>query len=225
MTPLTIADTSRIHFRGGSTLGISRANPTKDPELLEKTPRRRSNGSASACSSRSAATTPCFTRVLAREGVARALARRARPEDDRQRSRPAARDVYTFGFQTARHIGVEIVKNLMVDAKTTVALVLRRRDGSQGRAPRARHRQGRGRDAHAHPRGVPERTRALSTRRRHARGRDHQAPRVRAHRRRRRPRRGPRRDLAGERSRGARGRRARRARSHPHRRDRLRQTS
>jgi 6-phosphofructokinase 1 len=27
--------------------------------------------------------------------------------------------VPTFGFQTARHIGVEIVKNLMVDAKTT----------------------------------------------------------------------------------------------------------
>ena len=25
----------------------------------------------------------------------------------------------TFGFQTARHIGVEIVKNLMVDAHTT----------------------------------------------------------------------------------------------------------
>src|SRR4029078_3388500 len=28
-------------------------------------------------------------------------------------------DICTFGFQTARHIGVEIVKNLMVDAKTT----------------------------------------------------------------------------------------------------------
>ena len=27
--------------------------------------------------------------------------------------------VDTFGFQTARHFGVEIVKNLMVDAKTT----------------------------------------------------------------------------------------------------------
>ncbi len=25
----------------------------------------------------------------------------------------------TFGFQTARHIGVELVKNLMVDAQTT----------------------------------------------------------------------------------------------------------
>jgi 6-phosphofructokinase 1 len=28
-------------------------------------------------------------------------------------------DVYTFGYQTARHVGVEIIKNLMVDAKTT----------------------------------------------------------------------------------------------------------
>ena len=28
-------------------------------------------------------------------------------------------DVDTFGFQTARHYGADIVKNLMVDAKTT----------------------------------------------------------------------------------------------------------
>src|SRR5512141_389540 len=34
--PMSIADTSRIHFRGGSTLGISRANPTRSPELLTK---------------------------------------------------------------------------------------------------------------------------------------------------------------------------------------------
>ncbi len=32
--PLTIERVSRIHFRGGSLLGISRANPTKDPQLL-----------------------------------------------------------------------------------------------------------------------------------------------------------------------------------------------
>ena len=33
--PLGIGDVSRIHFRGGSALGISRANPTKSPALLE----------------------------------------------------------------------------------------------------------------------------------------------------------------------------------------------
>src|SRR3954469_11473346 len=35
--PLTIPEVSRIHFRGGSHLGISRANPTKSTELLEQT--------------------------------------------------------------------------------------------------------------------------------------------------------------------------------------------
>ena len=37
VTPLTIENVSRIHFRGGSHLGIARANPTKDPKLLENT--------------------------------------------------------------------------------------------------------------------------------------------------------------------------------------------
>ena len=31
VTPLTTDEISRIHFRGGSHIGISRANPTKDP--------------------------------------------------------------------------------------------------------------------------------------------------------------------------------------------------
>src|SRR4051794_12707953 len=34
---LTTSEVSRIHFRGGSYLGISRANPTKDVKLLETT--------------------------------------------------------------------------------------------------------------------------------------------------------------------------------------------
>src|SRR5256885_5271937 len=34
--PLTIDSVSRIHFRGGSHIGIARANPTTSPELLEK---------------------------------------------------------------------------------------------------------------------------------------------------------------------------------------------
>ena len=35
--PLDIEAVSRIHFRGGSTLGTARANPTKDPALLDTT--------------------------------------------------------------------------------------------------------------------------------------------------------------------------------------------
>ena len=37
--PLGIEEVSRIHFRGGSVLGTSRANPTTDPALLETTVR------------------------------------------------------------------------------------------------------------------------------------------------------------------------------------------
>ena len=34
--PLTIEGVSRIHFRGGSFLGIARENPTKNKKFLEK---------------------------------------------------------------------------------------------------------------------------------------------------------------------------------------------
>ena len=37
ITPLTIEGVSRIHFRGGSHIGIARANPSKSPALLENT--------------------------------------------------------------------------------------------------------------------------------------------------------------------------------------------
>src|ERR1044072_751253 len=36
VTPLTIDAVSRIHFRGGSYIGISRANPTTKPRDSEK---------------------------------------------------------------------------------------------------------------------------------------------------------------------------------------------
>src|SRR2546422_8772845 len=35
VTPLDIGEVSRIHFRGGSHIGISRATPTKDPKHLD----------------------------------------------------------------------------------------------------------------------------------------------------------------------------------------------
>ena len=35
VVPLTIEGVSRIHFRGGSHIGIARANPSKNPQHLE----------------------------------------------------------------------------------------------------------------------------------------------------------------------------------------------
>src|SRR5215207_2793204 len=37
VVPLTIENVSRIHFRGGSYLGIARANPTSSAERLDAT--------------------------------------------------------------------------------------------------------------------------------------------------------------------------------------------
>lgn len=117
VTALTIADTSRIHFRGGSTLGISRANPTKSPELLARcldTLDRLGVGMLVTVGGDDT----CFSAsqlAKASRGSLRVVHVPKTIDNDLD----LPQDVYTFGFQTARHIGVEIVKNLMVDAKTT----------------------------------------------------------------------------------------------------------
>jgi 6-phosphofructokinase 1 len=117
VSALTIADTSRIHFRGGSTLGISRANPTKSPELLAKcldTLDRLGVGMLVTIGGDDT----CFSSsqlAKASRGSLRVVHVPKTIDNDLD----LPQDVYTFGFQTARHIGVEIVKNLMVDAKTT----------------------------------------------------------------------------------------------------------
>ena len=92
--------------------------------------------------------------------------------------------VDTFGFQTARHIGVEIVKNLMVDAKTTsrwyFVIAMGRKAGHLA--------LGIGKAAGATltliPEEFPEGGVRLQDDRRHAGGLDHQAPELRPPRRR-----------------------------------------
>ena len=117
VSALTIADTSRIHFRGGSMLGISRANPTKSPELLAKcldTLDRLGVGMLVTIGGDDT----CFSSSqLAKASKGKLRVVHVPKTIDNDLDLP--QDVYTFGFQTARHIGVEIVKNLMVDAKTT----------------------------------------------------------------------------------------------------------
>lgn len=115
--PLTIADTSRIHFRGGSHLGISRANPTKSPELLGRCLESLERLGVGMLITIGGDDTCFSASSLAKASKGRLRVVHVPKTIDNDLDLP--QDVYTFGFQTARHIGVEIVKNLMVDAKTT----------------------------------------------------------------------------------------------------------
>ena len=114
---LTIDDVSRVHLLGGSVLGTSRQNPTRSPDAT----------SAVIDTLREAA----VTHLVTIGGDDTALSSRYISE----RSTGAIRSVHvpktidndlplpphipTFGFQTARHVGVELVRNLMEDARST----------------------------------------------------------------------------------------------------------
>jgi ATP-dependent phosphofructokinase / diphosphate-dependent phosphofructokinase len=117
VVPLTIADTSRIHFRGGSFIGISRANPTKRPGDIERVVdslHRLGVGMLLTIGGDDTA----FTAYKLAEAAAGTL-RVAHVPKTIDNDLDLPHDVWTFGYQTARHVGVDIVHNLMVDAKTT----------------------------------------------------------------------------------------------------------
>ena len=115
--PLTIENVSRIHFRGGSYLGISRANPTKSPALIEKALESLLRLGVSQLITIGGDDT-AFSAMRLEQRAAGAIRVVHVPKTiDNDLHLPPQVD--TFGFQSARHYGAEIVKNLMVDAKTT----------------------------------------------------------------------------------------------------------
>jgi len=117
VTPLTIEGVSRIHFRGGSYLGIARANPTADARLLDKTVNALLRLNVTHLITIGGDDT-AFSAMRVERHAAGAIHVAHVPKTiDNDLDLPAHID--TFGYQTARHYGVEIVKNLMVDAKTT----------------------------------------------------------------------------------------------------------
>ena len=116
-TPLTIESTSRIHFRGGSHIGISRANPTANPEHLEQVVVSLLRLNVDMLITIGGDDTAFSAMKVEEHGRGRIRVVHVPKTIDNDLDLPA--NVDTFGFQTARHHGVEIVKNLMVDAKTT----------------------------------------------------------------------------------------------------------
>ncbi len=117
---LDAASTEWIHFRGGSHLGIARANPTKDAALLEATLQSLETLHIDKLISIGGDDT-CFSahklaELAAKKGRALAVVHVPKTIDN---DLDLPQDTFTFGFQTARHVGAGITANLMVDAKTT----------------------------------------------------------------------------------------------------------
>jgi 6-phosphofructokinase len=110
-------DVSRIHFQGGSILGTSRANPTKNPEHL-----RNVVGSLKSLGIRYLVTIGGDDTMYAASQVATASAgaiRVCHVPKTIDNDLPLPGEAPTFGFETARQVGFEIVRNLMEDSRTT----------------------------------------------------------------------------------------------------------
>jgi len=117
IVPLNIEDVSRIHFRGGSHIGTSRANPTKDAAKLENAVLSLLRLDVSMLITIGGDDTAFSAMKMEEKGGGRIRVVHVPKTIDNDLDLPPYVD--TFGYQTARHHGVEIVKNLMVDANTT----------------------------------------------------------------------------------------------------------
>ncbi len=114
---LNIQNVSRIHFRGGSYIGIARSNPTKDSKHLENTVASLLRLNVNKLITIGGDDTAYSALRLEQVANGRISVVHVPKTIDNDLDLPHG--IPTFGFQTARHIGVEIVKNIMVDAQTT----------------------------------------------------------------------------------------------------------
>ncbi len=114
---LSIQNVSRIHFRGGSYIGISRSNPTKDQKHLESTVTSLLRLNVDKLITIGGDDTAYSALKVNEMAAGRIKVVHVPKTIDNDLDLPHG--IPTFGFQTARHIGVDIVKNLMVDAQTT----------------------------------------------------------------------------------------------------------
>ncbi len=115
--PLQIGDVSRIHFSGGSILGSSRANPTKrDEDLVMVVDSLHRLGITQVITIGGDETAYSAMKVSEKAAGKLRIVHVPKTIDNDLDLDPS---VDSFGYNTARHLGVELVKNLMVDAKTT----------------------------------------------------------------------------------------------------------
>jgi 6-phosphofructokinase 1 len=114
---LTVADAAPIHQRGGSILGTSRVNPAKSEADMQNVLSSLDQlGITELVTIGGDDTAFSASQVYKRAGGKIRVAHVPKTIDN---DLPLPAAVPTFGFQTARHYGVNIVRSLAEDAKTT----------------------------------------------------------------------------------------------------------
>lgn len=114
--PLTIEDVSRIHTQGGSILGSSREYPDKVKERFKVLMKTFKTFKVRYLITIGGDGTSFMARWIEKEAKGSISVVHVPKTIDNDLPLPGG--MPTFGYETARHYGVEIVKNLMEDAKT-----------------------------------------------------------------------------------------------------------
>ncbi len=107
---------SRIHLRGGSIIGTSRDNPTKSPEKMANVVKALTGLGIKYLVTIGGDDT-AFTATQVEKAVAGRIAVCHVPKTI-DNDLPLPHGVPTFGFETARQLGAQLVENLMEDART-----------------------------------------------------------------------------------------------------------
>jgi 6-phosphofructokinase len=114
---LSIKEVSQIQLRGGSVLGTSRVNPAKsDADMRNVLDVLHRLGVTMLVTIGGDDTAYSASQVYLRAGGTIRVAHVPKTIDN---DLPLPAGVPTFGFETARHLGVKIVRNLAEDARTT----------------------------------------------------------------------------------------------------------
>ncbi|MBI5182182.1 MAG: 6-phosphofructokinase, partial [Nitrospirae bacterium] len=114
---LTIDDVTRIHATGGSIIRTSRENPTKDPKKMQNVLSTLNELNIKYLLTIGGDDTAYTASIVEKEAKGRIAVAHVPKTIDNDLPLPGG--MPTFGFETARHLGVKLVQNLMEDAKTT----------------------------------------------------------------------------------------------------------
>ncbi len=115
--PLTIDEVSKIYSTGGSILRTSRENPTKDPRKMQNVITALTGLGIKYLLTIGGDDTAYSASVVEKEAKGKISVAHVPKTIDNDLPLPGG--MPTFGFETARHLGVRLVQNLMEDARST----------------------------------------------------------------------------------------------------------